>query len=411
MHWQITDEYPSSILRDFHIFLEDLSSVPSPLTPSLNLARKTLFALNSRMSRPETGVTERTDQVMYPLLHLFYHLSLESGLFSLGAGERKPWFEPNLEKIGAFRAMEPEAQYFFLLETYLQHSDWESLDPNRNFGVQIQLIGAMPQLVLASPGEKIPIRKDSRGPIGFLSWNLGYHGLYFEYFGLWAATEMPIRKEWPKTWRKFESLALTRFGKFLFEMLNEKGLLPDPDEEEKMLDYFLSRDDRMVLLNLADRLHEYFQDSFPTGTFANMLPVVEEVEARKGVFVFKVSLRHDPKIWCRVALSSQDTLHALHRIIQQAYRFDDDHLYCFYLHPRSDRRDTYNHPWTDMPPFADEALIGELNLAPGRKFRYLFDFGDRWWFDIVLEEIREGEELPGGPKVLEKKGRAPRQYG
>lgn len=411
MHRQITEKYPSSILQDFHIFLYGLSSAPSPLTPSLNLARKTLFALNARMSRPETGLTERSDQVMYPLLHLFYHLSLESGLFSLGTEARKPHFEPNLEKIRAFRAMEPAAQYFFLLETYLQHSDWEGLDPNRNIGVQIQLIGALPQLALARPGEKIPIGRDSMNSIGFLSWNLGYHGLYFEYFGLWATTEMPIRKEWSKTWRKFESLALMPFGKFFFKMLVEKGLLPNPDEEENMLDYILSRDDRTALLNLSGRLHEYFQDSFPAGTFSSMLPVVEEIETREGTFVFKVSLRHDPKTWRRVALSARDTLHGLHLIIQEAYHFDDDHLYRFYLHPRSDRRDTYNHPWSDMPPFADEVLIGALNLAPGRRFRYLFDFGDSWWFDIVLEEVREGETLPGGPKVLEKKGRAPKQYG
>lgn len=411
MHWQITDKHPSSILQDFHTFLEALSSAPSPLTPSLNLARKTLFALNSRMARPETGVTERSDQIMYPLLHLFYHLSLESGLFSPQAEAGKPHFEPNLEKIGAFRAMAPPAQYFFLLETYLQHCEWESLDPNRNFGAQVQLLEALPLLALAEPGETIPIGTGPTDSFRFLAWNLGYHGLYFDYFGLWTATEAPLGKDWSKTWRKYANLTLTPFGKFFFETLMEQGLLPDPDEEEDMRNYFLSREDRAVLLSLPGRLYEYFTGSFPAGSFSTMLPVVEKVEFQEGIFVFKVSLRHDPKIWRRVALSARDTLHDLHLIIQEAYRFDNDHLYRFYLHPRSDSRGTYNHPWSEIPPFADEVEIGTLNLAPGRRFRYLFDFGDRWMFDIVLEEIREGERLLGGPKMLEKKGMAPGQYG
>jgi len=409
MPWQITDTHPSPILRNFRTFLEALSNTPSPLTPGLNLARKTLFALNARIAQPETGVTERSDQVMYPLLNLFYHLSLESGLFFLQAEAKKPFFEPRLEKIGAFRAMEPAAQYFFLLETYLQHCDWESLDPNRNFGTQVQLLQMLPLLALAEPGETIPLRTGNADSFRFLAWDLGYHGLYFEYFGLWRATEMPMEKDWSKTWRKYESLALTPFGKSFLERLAEKGLLPNPDIEEDMLNYFLSREDRTILLNLPGRLHEYFSDSFPAGAFANMLPVTEKVEFEEGVFVFKVSLHYDPKIWRRVALSTHDTLHELHLIIQEAFHFDNDHLYCFYLHPRSDRRDVYNDPWSE-PPFADEADIGALKLAPGRRFRYLFDFGDNWMFDIVLEEVRKGEKLPGGPKVLEKKGKAPRQY-
>ncbi len=140
-----------------------------------------------------------------------------------------------------------------------------------------------------------------------------------------------------------------------------------------------------------------------------MLPVAEEIVFRDGVYIFKISLHYEPDIWRKVTLSARHTLEDLHLVIQEAFRFDDDHLYSFYLHPRNERRDVYHHPEFE-PPYADEAVIGDLGLSPGRKFRYLFDFGDSWMFDIVLEEIREGEKAPKEPKVLEEHGKAPEQY-
>lgn len=405
MLWEITDAFPSPILRDFQLFLDELMDTPSPLTSSLNLARKTLFSLNKKMSWKAAEVTEKSDQPLYPLLHLFYHLSLESDLFRLNAEVKKPFFEPNVEKIGAFRAMQAAAQYFFLLETYLQHCDVESLDPNRHFGLSYQLSQQLPLLALTKPGEVVKVRASHNNPFSELAWTLSYHGLYFEYFGLWAVKLEPKGKEWSKTWVKFESLALTPFGKFFLEtLLDKKAFQTDDDNGEE---YMLI--DETALLYLTGRLHEYFSDSFPAQAFSNMLPVWEEIVFRDGVYVFKVSLHYEPGIWRKVALAARHTLEDLHLAIQEAFRFDDDHLYSFYLHPRNERRDVYHHPEFE-PPYADEAVIGDLGLIPGRKFRYLFDFGDSWMFDIVLEEIREGEKAPEEPKVLEQHGKAPEQY-
>ncbi|MBU4372841.1 MAG: plasmid pRiA4b ORF-3 family protein [Candidatus Methanoperedenaceae archaeon] len=42
---------------------------------------------------------------------------------------------------------------------------------------------------------------------------------------------------------------------------------------------------------------------------------------------------------------------------------------------------------------------------------YLFDFGDMWRFRVELEEIRAEGDKPRNPKIIEKKGKAPEQYG
>jgi hypothetical protein len=40
----------------------------------------------------------------------------------------------------------------------------------------------------------------------------------------------------------------------------------------------------------------------------------------------------------------------------------------------------------------------------------MYDFGDCWKFAVKLERIEPAEKGPRTPKVLEKHGKAPRQY-
>lgn len=277
--------------------------------------------------------------------------------------------------------------------------------PCGGFGLPYQLSQQLPLLALTKPGEVVEAGTDYKNPFYQLACALGYHGLYFEYFGLWNATVAPNKKNYPKTWLKFERLALTPFGKFFLEaLLAKKAFQTDDDEGEE---YMLIGE--TALFSLTGRLHGYFPDSFPAQAFSGMLPVAEEIAFRDGVYIFKVGLHYDRGTWRKVALNARHTLEDLHLVIQDAFDFDDDHLYSFYLHPRNEWRDVYHHPEFE-PPYADEAVIGDLGLAPGRKFRYLFDFGANWVFGIVLEEIREGEKALKAPKVLEQHGKAPKQY-
>jgi hypothetical protein len=54
-------------------------------------------------------------------------------------------------------------------------------------------------------------------------------------------------------------------------------------------------------------------------------------------------------------------------------------------------------------------VIGQLDLWLRQHFLYIFDFGDDWRFDVELIEIRD-EPHKGKPKVLESKGKNPKQY-
>ena len=55
--------------------------------------------------------------------------------------------------------------------------------------------------------------------------------------------------------------------------------------------------------------------------------------------------------------------------------------------------------------------ISNLDLTPGRRFLYLFDFGDEWLFEIQYMEMRKSDETTEYSRITGARGGAPPQYG
>ena len=144
------------------------------------------------------------------------------------------------------------------------------------------------------------------------------------------------------------------------------------------------------------------------------------------VFVLKVALQAQKKVWRRIALRSDHTLDDFHECIFDAFDRYDEHLYSFYLPPegakgRSAMRGAveYTSPimleeggspgWYEAYD-ASQTTIGSLNLTPGRKLPYLFDFGDDWWHEITVEQIDGTPDNGEYPRVVERRGESPPQY-
>lgn len=186
-----------------------------------------------------------------------------------------------------------------------------------------------------------------------------------------------------------------------------------------------------------------------------------------GTYVFKVSPTWLRGVHRTMELRSYHTLEDLHLTIQRAFRWDDDHLYSFYLNGvLHDSRYEIPHPAllehagafpffalpielvgglegaddkvkqvlaglgllpqpTDQgeeesggamegdskaPLMSINAVIGELGLVPGHAFLYLFDFGDSNVFLVTVEDIKEKAGKGTYPRVVDKQGKAPPQY-
>jgi len=113
-----------------------------------------------------------------------------------------------------------------------------------------------------------------------------------------------------------------------------------------------------------------------------------------------------------IALDETSTLEALHRLIQQAVDFDNDHLYSFFVArtPRSRERMLCDEqegiePWK-IP------INSLFPLPKGRKLFYLFDYGDYWLFQVARSRLKPYEAESGAayPKVIAEQGDKPSQY-
>jgi len=131
---------------------------------------------------------------------------------------------------------------------------------------------------------------------------------------------------------------------------------------------------------------------------------------KKGTYILKVSL--DKNLWRIVKLSHKTTFHEFHLIIQQAFDFDNDHMYAFYTGTsyRNGKEFYCANPLGESEEYDDDLAIEGAEIYKGQQFIYLFDFGDMWEFKIQVMDFIENEETDLLPKIIESKGKSPQQY-
>ena len=404
----ITETEPTPLLHDFATFIQYLRTHHITLTRVNEfIPGKNLYELNQRMTHPISDTTTRTDQTRYPLLHLFYHLSLAGKLFQRVPGKGSRLALKPTERLQAYEELKPAEKYFFLLETLWVDADWEKLQVGYFWHSFLYTVPEVfKYLSECQPGKEIQVRGEDAPDIAqmLLDWN--YFLLYFSYFGFWEVkrdTDSALR-DLPKHYFSAESIMPSTFGVTLAKVLSETR-----DFFRWNLPYRRKQGEWRAIPGSPCEEHFFlsFVPLFPEGELQKTLPR-EGVKFVDGTYVFKVSLAKD--LWRRIEISAEHTLLDLHRAIQRAYNFDDDHLYSFFMDGRAWSYERFVSPYEEEGPWVDDVRIGELGLFIGQNILYLFDYGDEWHFRVELEEIRTEGRKPRKPKIIEKEGKAPKQY-
>jgi hypothetical protein len=121
----------------------------------------------------------------------------------------------------------------------------------------------------------------------------------------------------------------------------------------------------------------------------------------------RITLRGiDPPIWRRVRVPDGFTLHQLHRVLQIVFSRLDYHLYEFRI---GSRRFEAPDPEAEAED-ATRAHLANLELHPGSRFTYLYDFGDNWTHDIEVEALLPMPSPNGpdwSPRLLDGRRAAP----
>ncbi len=123
------------------------------------------------------------------------------------------------------------------------------------------------------------------------------------------------------------------------------------------------------------------------------------------ILQLKISLvgASKPPVWRRVLVPATLRLDRLHDVIQAAMGWTDTHLHAFEaggvdygpVDPELDHEDERR------------TAIGDLLSEPRDRMRYVYDFGDYWQHDIVIEKVLEAERGARYPVCVTGKGRRP----
>ena len=158
-------------------------------------------------------------------------------------------------------------------------------------------------------------------------------------------------------------------------------------------------------------LSTYWETHISGGKASGLIKILEEpdMDYKNQVVDLEIKVRHGKCIRI-VRMNLSDSLYELHLAIQEAFEFDNDHLFAFYA-GYGMLKETFTIPEASISGdeySVYETLLGDLQLRAGDKFSYLFDFGDEWWFDIKAVAIKEGSVH--GPEHIKAVHDAPEQY-
>lgn len=131
----------------------------------------------------------------------------------------------------------------------------------------------------------------------------------------------------------------------------------------------------------------------------------------QSVYQIKITLRDiRPLIWRRVQVRSDVTLGHLHWVIQFAMGWTNSHLHLFSI-----QGEKYSMPMLDFGinlddlGRRDEQLVKLSDVITGEtfKFFYLYDFGDSWEHEILVEKVLTAESDVRYPACIKAKRACP----
>ena len=116
----------------------------------------------------------------------------------------------------------------------------------------------------------------------------------------------------------------------------------------------------------------------------------------------------EPRIWRRIDVPCSSTLMNLHDLIQVTMGWDGTHLFEFNVGDK-----VYGQPFPDVGfeerrVYKAKSIRLQTLLDRGfDRFLYIYDFGDDWRHDVIVEDIRDGEADTDYPCFIDGARRCP----
>lgn len=392
---------PSPIVQDVETFIEFLQLNKVEVSANQNaIAPKYLAELNSRLSHPITIDFLRTNQKSYPYIFGLYLLLRCSAIAQVQADKKKNILHIDRQVLQSWQQLNDTEKYFNLLATYIFYVDENIVTNDRSsFTDWWYVVHSWKDL----PTKGLNFGDDSRNE-KWLSRVKLHNVALLDLFGFITLRDTKPLKG--KGWRLI-NVEPSAFGSAMMNLVHatnwERGLYPQMENEEEEV---VGLNIVVQALTPTEVLQAEFQDLdlFPAWIKNLQLP---DHEAKDGVFIFKVSLK---SVWRKIAIPASLTLYNLSSAILNAFNFDNDHLHQFTYKDRKGFQKSIGHPYANEEFSTDEVLLRDWQINIGDRLTYVFDFGDWWEFDLVLESVDEFDPDLKKAKLIDQKGKAPEQY-
>lgn len=134
-------------------------------------------------------------------------------------------------------------------------------------------------------------------------------------------------------------------------------------------------------------------------------------ERKSSPVSYRFSVSAGTGCYRHIQLDGDCTLLDLHAFILEVFEFVDDHAHAFFMNNRGwTREEAYYADFIeDAERYTSKVRLCELDLFEGKKFLYIFDFGEEWRFQCRVLKVLQ-EKTPE-PLLLREVGEPPEQYG
>ena len=384
------NKLPGSILTDLDFFLKYIQENDLILSgKKASFPSKSLSDVNKGMAHSLKLIFNRPTLSSYPHISGIFLLSLTLRLIHLVPNKSKSNLVVNKEVYNNWIKLNSTEKYFTLINVWLYYSDEKIVSissRNYNSDVLTHILDFFKRV-----GKKLIIDKVDE-PLYYHIYPVTIVKLaLLEMFGFIEITDSLKSKL--NRWQ-VNKISITEFATEMNKLF--LSLIKKSIHESKGSELFIKK----------------LKESFPS--FNNFL-LPEVKKTNKGAFIFKVSL--SKFLWRKIKIKGTNDMGLFANAILEAFNLDNDHLYDFSYTTSNGILIKLYHYAININDFfddsgcfyADETLVGDLDINIGDNLTFLNDYGSSWYFDIKLETIEDLSNLDH-PMVIESFGEDPEEY-
>lgn len=325
-------------IDDFDTFLNYLESKPNlPLTAGGDLKAGDLWAMNERVNyKAPDYVTNRSRQIDYPLLGFLFQVATVSRLFLVKV-EKGTVLTAHRDRLELYRNLTLEEKYVFLLETAWCYADWSVIDGDGRSGLGANWFqGGLRQLLLNPVGTAVTFFQRGRSTqrdvrvINASSPSAIYIRVG-HWFG-WYTVDEIVQPKRDKYTLDIAGVTLIEWGQQCLTVLLRDRPFRYWNKQAGNYAYFDDQTDepeqRVPINTFADALRMLLDEP----DLLSLYPI--NPNPPTGMYWIQAELPNF-KVSRTLATPADRTLVAVHELIQQAFAFDNDHLFKFCMNVRN----------------------------------------------------------------------------